>query len=212
MRQLGDLALGEKGITQRLRLVRSDLHIKQLAFERAAFVERQGRGRLDRLDAGIGRALVAGAPRDCFAGGLEQLRRALGEFFAPVADAGQGADIADPAGEGNRRGAQICFGDELVNDAERVCLLGRDVAARRDHLERRLRTDQARQALGPAGTRQDADLHLGEAQFGARHRDPVMAGKRDFQAAAQGIAVDRGDHRLRALVEHIVGPPPARGS
>ena len=96
------------------------------------------------------------------------------------------------------------FGRQLVDDAEPVRLLGRDVAAGDDHVERRLRPDQPRQALRAAGAGQDADLHLGQPDPGARHGDPVMAGERGFEPAAQRIAVDRGDDRLVALVHHIV--------
>ena len=96
------------------------------------------------------------------------------------------------------------FRRQLVDDAEPVRLLGRDVAAGDDHVERRFRADQPRQALRAAGAGQDADLHLGQTDLGARHRDPVMAGERGFEPAAQRIAMDRGDHRLVALVHHVV--------
>src|SRR5439155_24033210 len=124
------------GIAQRPRLLGIDLLIEQLAFERAALVKRQGRGRLDRLDAGIGRALVAGAAGDRFARSLEQRGRALAKFVVAIADAGQGALVCDAAGEGDRRSLQVGLGDDLVDDAELVRFLGRDVAARDYHLDR----------------------------------------------------------------------------
>ncbi len=108
-RDLGGLALGEKGIAQRLRLVGIDPLVEQFAFERAAIVERHGAGRFDRLDAGVGRALVAGAPRDRLAGRLEQRRRPFGEAVILVADARQGAAAGDAAGEGQCRPLQVAL-------------------------------------------------------------------------------------------------------
>src|SRR5439155_12502487 len=114
-----------------------------------------------RLDAGIGRALVAGAPGDRLAGRLEERRRPLGELLVVVANARQRAVAGDAAGKGNRRPLQLGLRHDLVDDPESVRLLGRDMAARGDRLERRLWPNETRQTLGPAGARQDADLHLG---------------------------------------------------
>ena len=99
---------------------------------------------------------------------------------------------------------QLALRRDLVDDAELLRLLGRHVTAGGDHVERRLRADQARQPLRAAGAGEDADQHLGQPDLGARHRDPVMAGERGFETAAERIAVDRRDHRLRALVHHVV--------
>ncbi len=81
------------------------------------------------------------------------------------------------------------------------------MASRGDQLHRRFGSDQARQALGAAGAGQDADLHFGETHLGARHGDAVMAGERHLEPAAERIAMDRRDHRFRAVVEHVVGAP-----
>ena len=104
--------------------------------------------------------------------------------------------------------------DDRVDDAELLGLLGRHVAAGDDHLQRRLRADQARQALRAAAARQDADQHLGQPDLGARHGDAVVAGERILQPAAERIAVDRGDHRLRRCRparRRCVAPGAARG-
>src|SRR5947209_170550 len=77
---------------------RCDRFVEQFAFERAAFVERQFAGGLDRVDAGIRRALVAGAAGDRFAGGLEQLEGAFGETVAAIADFRQWLCAGDFAG------------------------------------------------------------------------------------------------------------------
>ena len=70
--------------------------------------------------------------------------------------------------------------------------------------------DQARQTLGAAAAGQDADQHLGQAHLGGGDGDAVVAGHRIFQAAAEGEAVDRGDHGLRTGVQHVVGAFPDR--
>ena len=59
---------------------------------------------------------------------------------------------------------------------------------------------QARQALGAAGARQQADLGFGQAELdlGRVGDDAVVAGQGDLQAAAEGEAVDRRGDRLAA--------------
>ncbi len=61
--QFGGLALGEEGVAQGARLFRIDLLLEEPALADAAFVEGQGACRLDRLDAGVRRALVLRARR-----------------------------------------------------------------------------------------------------------------------------------------------------
>src|SRR5258707_949897 len=96
------------------------------------------------------------------------------------------------------------FRDQLIDDAEPLCLLCRDVAAAHDHLHRRLWADQPRQALGSAAPRQNADQYLGQADLGARDGNAIVRGQRDLEAAAQRIAMDRRDDRLLAGVEDVV--------
>src|SRR5438876_358370 len=73
--------------------------------------------------------------------------------------------------------------------------------ARHHHLERRLEPDEARQALDAAGARHDADLDFGKAYLTARRADAEMAAERHLETAAEGDAVDRCDHRLRARLD-----------
>ena len=60
--------------------------------------------------------------------------------------------------------------------------------------------DRARQALRAAGARQQAELHLGQAQPRFLDRDAEMTGERDLEAAAERRAVDRGHDRLRRVL------------
>ena len=60
-------------------------------------------------------------------------------------------------------------------------------------------SDQARQAGGAAPGGQDAELGLGQADLagGTAAGDAVVAGEREFEAAAEAGAVDRSDRRHR---------------
>ncbi|MHC2517033.1 hypothetical protein ACVMHW_002915 [Bradyrhizobium diazoefficiens] len=67
--------------------------------------------------------------------------------------------------------------------------------------------DRARQALGAAGARQQAELHLGQAELGLLHRNAEMTGQRDLEAAAERGAVNCGNDRLRRVLDlgqHVV--------
>ena len=73
--------------------------------------------------------------------------------------------------------------------------LGRlDRVAGDDDLQRCLRADQARQALGAARPRHKAALHFRQAQIRICHRHTRMARKRHFQTTAERRAMN-GGHR-----------------
>ncbi len=105
------------------------------------------------------------------------------------------------AREGDRALAQLALLDELVDHAPGVRLLGAERRSRKDRLQRRLRADQARQALRAAGAGDEAELDLGQAELGRGNGDAVVADQRDLEAAAERCAVDRGDDRLRAVLD-----------
>ena len=65
-----------------------------------------------------------------------------------------------------------------------------------DHVERRLHTQDARQALRAAGTRQEAQLDFGQGHAAARRGNAVVATERQFQPAAHTDGVNRCHHRL----------------
>jgi hypothetical protein len=91
-------------------------------------------------------------------------------------------------------------GGEFLDDP-RLVRLGRvEVRALHHQHERLLGADHARQALRPAGARQQAHLHLGQADLRLRvvQRDAVMAGQAQLEAAAERRAVDGRDQRLAA--------------
>ncbi|MCR5879821.1 hypothetical protein LRS04_16935 [Phenylobacterium sp. J367] len=65
--------------------------------------------------------------------------------------------------------------------------------------------DQARQPLGAAGARHDAQGDLRHAHPGVGHRGAVVAGERGLEAAAQRRAMQHGDHRLLRGLEAVEG-------
>jgi hypothetical protein len=109
---------------------------------------------------------------------------------------------------------QLVGRGDLVDQAHLLGLLGRQVLARGQHLQRLLRIGQARDALGAAGAREDADLDLGQ-----RHPDLVavsghaaVAGERQLERAAHAGAVDGRDPGLAGGLELAPQPAHAAGA
>ena len=70
------------------------------------------------------------------------------------------------------------------------------------HLQGFLYTGDAGQTLGAAGAGQQAEIDLRQAQSRGGNRDAIVGAESHFQAAAQGGAVDSGDHRLGRVFHH----------
>ena len=99
-------------------------------------------------------------------------------------------------------------GDHRAHEASAKRLLCIDRLAGEDHLERRRAADEAREALGAARERQqaDQDIRQGERRVFGRH--PNVAGERELEAGAGGIAVDRADDgpwQFREAAEGVHG-------
>ena len=62
-----------------------------------------------------------------------------------------------------------------------------------------LAADQPRQLLRAAAAGEDADLDLGQAEAGAFAGNDDVGAQRQFKSAAERVAFDGGDHRLRAV-------------
>ena len=92
---------------------------------------------------------------------------------------------------------------ELVHEPHLIGLPRADVAPGEHHVERTLQTDETRQPLRAAGTRDQPELHLweGEHRLGVIGRDTVAAGERGLEAAAEAGTVDGGNDRNRQLRE-----------
>src|SRR5215207_3353171 len=83
-----------------------------------------------------------------------------------------------------------------VDQSDAMRFLGGYLASRVDDLRRETWSDEPRQPLRatPAGWNTQADLRLREA--GVFGGEANIAGDSQFATAAEGVAVDRGDHRL----------------
>ena len=204
---LGGFALGEEGVTLRLRLVAGHQLEEALALLLQPLVERQVDGRADRVGGGKrrfqpARLLGQGGDR---AGEDRAVGLGGGELGIVVAQLAQRALLRQHlAGKGLAAGGGPF--DDFLDQAVLERLGGADRIAADDHLDRELGTDRARQPLGAAGARQQAELDLGQAQPGVLGGDAEMAGERDFEAAAERGAVNRGDDRLRRILHHRRAP------
>ena len=215
-RHVPGLARGEEVVALRGRLVALHEFHEVLALKLQAFVDGQVHRRLDALDDLL-RCLEA---TELLGVGLaelgEDLRVATGglDLLVLVADLAQRALLVHhAAGQGHGGAAQVVFGRQLVEQAALQRVLGAHMGARGHHLQGGFRPDDARQALGATGPRQQADVHLGQAQARRGHGNAVVADQRHFKATAQGGAMDGGHHRLGRLFQdalHLAQAHPGR--
>ena len=102
--------------------------------------------------------------------------------------------------------AQFPFLGEFVDDAPFLGLARAERRAGEDDVERLLNPDQPRQALRAAGAGNEAELDFRQAAFRRRDGDAVVRRQRDLESAAERRSVQRGDDRLRRVldpVEHV---------
>ena len=97
------------------------------------------------------------------------------------------------------------LGDQLVDEPHAARGRGADHRARQHRCmadERAGLPDRARRAVE---AREDAELHLGEAEPGGviARGDAVMAGERQLEPAAQAEAVDAAHHRHRHALDAV---------
>ncbi len=195
---LGGLALGEEGVTLRLGLVAGDQLEEAFALLLQPLVERQVDGGADR----VGRRKRRFQPARLLGHGGNRIGedRAVGlgghELAVVVAQFAQRALFGQHLA-GKRLAAGGRTFDDFLDQAVLQRLGGPDRIAADDHLDRKLRTDRARQTLRAAGARQQAELHFGQAEPGFLGRDAEVTGQRDLEPAAERGAVNRGHDRLR---------------
>ena len=106
----------------------------------------------------------------------------------------------DFARKPHRARQQLALNDS-IDQTHLQRLRSLDRPARDTHLDRRGHTNESRQTLRPLGARNDPKIHLGCAQRSIRNSHAIMPRHRDLQAPAQSHAVDRHDHRLRAILD-----------
>src|SRR5688572_25486789 len=133
--------------------------------------------------------------------GLDRFPLHLGHI-EPAADGFQGQAHRDRAlgqdalEQRARACGELLGREDLVDHAGAPGLLGADLVAGQDPLERHTRASQPRQALRAAVPRDDAQTHLGQAHLRAGARRAQRAGERELEAAAQREAVEAGDRGL----------------
>ena len=199
VRDAGRLPLGEKHVALRGGLGAGDELFEQRALPGEPVFEGEADGRLDGGDTG-GRRREATEPLGVAVAerGEEVVAAAIGgDLLIAVPHPARGA--LPPLRKGDGGGHRI-VGDHVDEPA----LMRRrriDRRAERDHLERRLRSDQPGQALRAAGAGHQPELDLRLAQRRRRCGDPRVAGQRQLEAAAQRHPVDRRDDRLAAGVQ-----------
>ena len=130
-------------------------------------------------------------------GGEGQVEALVGGFLGGAdGDRGAEQDLAGPAlGCVHELGG----GHDLVDQTPLVRDGGGDVVAGQHVAHGDLERDVAREAVDTTGSGHQADSRLGQAEAGVVGGDDDVAGHRHLAAAAEGEAVDRGDHRLGAL-------------
>ena len=112
---------------------------------------------------------------------------------------GERRALEDLRGPPFRRGHQVRERHHLVDQPDPLRLLGAEEAAGQQEPHRDLERQLARQPVDAAGAGEQADARLGQPEAGVVGGDDDVARERHLQSAADGDAVDRRDHRLRAL-------------
>ena len=85
---------------------------------------------------------------------------------------------------------------DRIHQARRQRLLAPHRIAGEDHPEGPAPSDEAREPLGAAVSRDDAELHFREPELRLRPGNPQVTGEREFKPAAERETADRGDDRL----------------
>ena len=191
----------EEGVALRLRLVAGYQLEKTLALLFQPLVERQVDGGADR----IGRGKRRFQPARLLGQGCDRIGedRAVGfcrrQLAVVVAQLSQRALLRQHlAGERLAAGGRAF--DDFLDQAVLQRLRCADRIAADDHLDRKLGTDRARQALRAAGARQQAEFYFRQAKPGVLGRDPEVAGERDLETAAERGAMNGGNDRFRRVL------------
>src|SRR6185437_13003884 len=102
----------------------------------------------------------------------------------------------DLAGQLDRRVQRLAVVHDPVDQADVESPAGIERVAGEQHLEREGARDAPGQQQRPARAGHQRALDLGHAELGGRARHYQVAGHGQLEAAGQGVALGRGDHRL----------------
>src|SRR5690606_36989662 len=95
------------------------------------------------------------------------------------------------------------FLDRRIHETERLGLIRMDRLSGQHHRHRLDRINERRQPERAAETGMDTEHDFGEAEFRIADGDPVPAGERDLQPAAETVAVNHRHGRYRKPGEAI---------
>ncbi len=127
---------------------------------------------------------------------FRQLARTAGNFA-------QGASFLKQLPGPSKGGFREVSVKPPIGKAALQRLGGRHRFALQAHAQGRLDTDQARGPLRAAGARQQPEMDFGEGEARPVRYRAVIAGQRQFEAAAVGHAADHRRDRLAAGIERI---------
>ncbi len=196
IRDLGDGALAEESVDQRLRLRREQAHAENLRLARDPVIETQARRRFHRIDGRQRSHLPPPRLARLLASERED-RRVPGrilQFLVTLASL-QHQPARDAARELDGALQQVALDDLVENPGRKRCFRINGLAERA-HLHGFGDAGQPRQPLRPARSGNDPELHFRLPHLRGRDRHPVMTGHRGFQAAAERGAVDRHHYGL----------------
>ena len=102
-----------------------------------------------------------------------------------------------------RLGHQLRRRHDAVDEPDALGLARADRRAGQNQLHRPALPDEARQPLRAGVAGKDAEVDFGLAEPGGVGREPQRARHRELAAAAERVAVDRGDDRLAQVLDEI---------
>ena len=169
--------------------------------------------RLDAAHVVFRRQEAPGSPGNARPEFLEDFGLAPGRFELLVgfANLAQGAVLGEnPLGEGDGRRLEIVLGGQFVHEPQLETCGSGHVLPPRHHFESLLDADDPGQALGAPGSRQESEIHLGQATTRRRHRHAVVAAERHFEPAPERRPMNRGDHGLARIFDGVLHRRKAR--
>jgi len=96
------------------------------------------------------------------------------------------------------------MGDDLVHEADPEGLVRIDAVSCQGQLHRLAEPDETGETLASASAGDDPDVDFRLAERRAARCDADVAGHGEFEAAAEAIAVDHRDDRLRQPVDRVI--------
>src|SRR4029077_13166023 len=97
---------------------------------------------------------------------------------------------------------QVSRRHDLVNESDAISFLSRDHSSGKNELKRATFADEAWQTLGSAAAGDYSQFHFRLTELCALSGDSNRASHRGFTSAAEGEAVNRGNHGFAQIFDH----------